>query len=337
MNRKSSFFLSILIILCISICSILYFYNNDDINSKSNDYLYGYSNFINKQSKVSKVYIILVDGLRYDKVMPNMENAVRLIYDKKACLLKARFDGPSNSRPGYARIFTGSPNNINKIWRNDQKSLCTVPSIFEIAKKNNLKTACSSYFWVGQLFNKDYVTDKLNADTSQSIQYTYLYSNEKEKDSKVFDMAANIIRDHNPNICLIHPMEVDISGHRYGSISTAYDKSVSNTDILIEEFLKSVDLKDTLVMIISDHGHRDGGGHGGKSSSEVDVPIILIGDMVKGGIYDIVVSQEDIAPTICAVLDIPFSDYMTGTIIDFPIKNGRTIFMGRNNRLFFNP
>lgn len=267
---------------------------------------------------VEHVYIVLIDGLRYDAVLKNMPYMTGYIESQKACMMKCMVDGPSNSRPGYARIFTGTRNKINGVWFNWQSSRCRVPSIFETAVHSGLSTGVSGFYWLGQLFNKSYVTNSLHCDTSDNIQYTYFYLRDTEEDEKVFRMGNQIIMRYNPSLFLIHPMGVDKAGHKYGGSSVYYGNSVQKIDTLINKLIKNIDLNKSVLIVTSDHGHKDHGGHGGKSIKEVEVPVIFMGNIVNGGICGEVVSQEDIAPTILNLLRVPPAPYMEGKIIELP-------------------
>lgn len=274
----------------------------------------------NLSRSVKSVYIILVDGLRYESMQKDMEYTKGLINQGKACILKARFEGPSNSRPGYARIFTGSPTAINGIWSNYQEERCKMSSVFETVKQSGLSTGACAFYWVGQLFNKRVMHDRLYYDKNENIQYSYFYSNEEELDNHIFNNGFFIIDKYKPNLFLMHFMEADIAGHRFGGSSLEYSKCIKNTDILIEKFFSKIDTNNSLIMIISDHGHTDRGGHGGRSGKETEVPVILVGNMVKGGFCNELSDHVNIAPTICMLLDVPVAPHMTGRPIDFIFK-----------------
>jgi arylsulfatase A-like enzyme len=85
-----------------------------------------------------------------------------------------------------------------------------------------------------------------------------------------------------------------------------YDVHVREVDLYVQSFFKSMEamdiLKDTVVIITSDHGdefNEHGGlSHDDKMYSElVNVPLLIYGTMEKGACLD-VVSSVDIPPTI---------------------------------------
>ncbi len=68
------------------------------------------------------------------------------------------------------------------------------------------------------------------------------------------------------------------------------------------------------MIITSDHGHTDEGGHGGLEKEVVEVKAIFAGKGVAAGKTLQDCTQLDLAPTIAAVLGLPFSGHMEGQI-----------------------
>ncbi|MDO6355624.1 alkaline phosphatase family protein [Caloramator sp. CAR-1] len=245
-----------------------------------------------------KICIVLVDGLRLDsiKYMPFLLN---MIDYKNGILYNSKAFPPTLSRPGYERIFTGSPTNINGITRNFHPVPSLIPDIFLLAKRSGYKTALSGYYWFIELF-------------PYSFNYRYTYFN---NDSRVFSNAINIIDKYNPDILLVHPMEVDKAGHRHGALSPEYEKSCENVDNNIEFLWKHIKDKNYTLIVTSDHGHKDEGGHGDGNVRCIEIPLIIIDNDIEK--LNLVpkdwVSQLDVAPTICDLLNIPKNSFMTGT------------------------
>jgi predicted AlkP superfamily pyrophosphatase or phosphodiesterase len=321
--RRHKYMLYTALLITIIMMSVQYKYDNAPIEQ-----LPGLGMVVRQQHLVDRVYIILVDGLRYDAVKEHMPYTWSLVTEKKACIIKSQLKGPSNSRPGYARIFTGAATKINGISSNSQKSRCKIADIFYISSRCGLSTSASAFYWIGQLFNSKLKKDIVYYSPADSIQYAYFYGNENCPDSKVFKTAQEMIIRYKPDLCLIHPMGPDIAGHRYGCLSAPYADSVKKIDSMIEGVVNLMDFKNSMLVITSDHGHRDSGGHGGSSPSEIETPLVLYGSIIKGGIYSNSVSQEDIAPTICNLMGIPISPFMTGTVIDFPFIMDKRLLIG---------
>ncbi|MCX7883870.1 MAG: alkaline phosphatase family protein [Caloramator sp.] len=276
----------------------------------------------------NKVCLIIVDGLRYDYV-PYMEYISSCLQSNKAVLYKSLSGIPSYSRPGYERILTGSETEINGIESNNNKILSLTPNIFSLCKNKKFKTACCAFYWFEELY-------------PFLIDYKYLYF---YNDSLVFNKAEEFIKKYKPEFIVIHPMEVDNAGHKFGSKSSEYINSVKKIDKNIKKTWDIIKNYNYILLITSDHGHKDEGGHGDSCELCINTPLVIISNNIKNlNLQDnkSSISQIDIAPTICDFLGIPKTIYMTGQSL---IKNGyninelRSIFTCyyvKNFKTFFN-
>ncbi|SKA79569.1 Sulfatase [Caloramator quimbayensis] len=280
------------------------------------------------QTTNNKVCLIIVDGLRYDYV-PYMEYISWHIQNDSAVLYKSISGVPSYSRPGYERILTGSETEINGIHSNNNRILSLIPNIFSLCKNKGLKTSCSAFYWFEELY-------------PFLIDYKYLYF---YNDSLVFKKAEEFVKKYKPEFIVIHPMEVDNAGHRYGAKSSGYINSVKNVDKNIEKTWDTIKNDGYTLLITSDHGHRDESGHGDGCSECINTPFIIISNNIKNlNLKDNknIISQIDIAPTICDFLGISKTIYMTGESL-FQNKNNiseiRSLFTFygiKNFKSFFN-
>jgi predicted AlkP superfamily pyrophosphatase or phosphodiesterase len=89
-------------------------------------------------------------------------------------------------------------------------------------------------------------------------------------DKEVFDHAINTLQEIGPHLSFIYFCGVDEAGHRHGSINPPYFDAVER----IDEYLKAIHevvlarQEEWLLVVVTDHGHRDEGGHGGDSLQE---------------------------------------------------------------------
>lgn len=274
---------------------------------------------------VQYVYLIIVDGLRVDGMdyMPYVsEMASRGGYGIM------EVEEPTYSRPAYARIITGASSSINGINSNFQIRRLAIPTIYDIAADRGLRTGASAYKWFYELaVGVPYRTgegyeNRTVEDVSLPIQFGYYYDdfNFKYDDEEIFARGKRIMLEHDPNLLIIHSMEVDSTGHDYGGISEEYRDAVRRNDIFIKDFVDAIPRpEESIVIVTGDHGHIDRGGHGGPEKEAVEVPLVIYGSNVligEAGGY----KQLNLAPTICALLGIPFSAYMEGSIMDAPFN-----------------
>lgn len=100
---------------------------------------------------------------------------------------------------------------------------------------------------------------------------------------------SEIKKGTSPKIGFMYFAQVDEFGHNGGRKSTEYWEAIKRVDGYIgevyDEYVANGWDKDTLFILVTDHGHRYLGGHGGNSKTERTVTIAVAGakgDVIKG-------------------------------------------------------
>ncbi len=266
------------------------------------------------------VYLIVLDGLRADAVddMPHLKSL-----GETGAAGVSTVEMPTFSRPAYARIITGACSSVSNINSNEQSRKLNIPNLYDLARHAGLKTGGSLYFWFYDLLiGPPYRTgesyeNRVIRDDNLPIQYGYFYDdfNYTYDDREIFAYGTQIMLEHNPNFMIIHTMELDIAGHDYGGASPEYREIAVMNDALIQEFIDAIpDPANSVVIITGDHGHIDAGGHGGLEEQAATVPLVIVGKGVNNVTLPLN-AQLDLAPTVSAILGLPFTRYMEGEII----------------------
>ncbi|HOB87798.1 MAG TPA: alkaline phosphatase family protein [Bacillota bacterium] len=267
------------------------------------------------------VYLILIDGMRADS-LPDMPFVQSLADMGSSGVIVV--EEPTFSRPAYARIITGASSSISNIKTNDQARKLNLPNLFDLARFSGLKTGGSLYYWFYELVvgppyrTGDSHENRFFHDEEMPLQSGYFYDdfNYQYNDREIFEYGIRIMRDYNPNFLVVHTMELDMAGHNYGGASPKYREILRMNDRQIQEFVQAIpDPENSVVIITGDHGHIDAGGHGGPEKEASRVPLVIFGKGVKKGALP-QYSQLDLAPTIAAILGMPFSRYMAGSIME---------------------
>lgn len=266
------------------------------------------------------LYLIIVDGLRADSLekMPHLQT---LAAGGSSGLMTVQ--EPTYSRPAYARIITGASSHINGINMNNQERKLSLPTLFDLARRSGLQTGASAYKWFYELtIGTPYRTGDTDEnrwviDPSLPVQYGYYYDdfNLVYYDEEIFSGGIEVMQEFNPNLLIVHSMEVDEMGHEHGALSTEYREAVIKNDLLIEKFVEAIpDPEESIIIVTGDHGHVNVGGHGGGEPEATTVPLVIYGKNVKVNTLPFY-TQLDLAPTMAAVLGLPFTAYMEGRII----------------------
>ncbi len=92
-------------------------------------------------------------------------------------------------------------------------------------------------------------------------------------DAQIQDAALYAISHHGPDVSFVYFCGVDEAGHVYGSVGPEYKEAIARIDNYVENLLKAVQIRSDqgepwLVVITTDHGHLDAGGHGGDTPQE---------------------------------------------------------------------
>lgn len=244
-----------------------------------------------------QVVVVLVDGLRYDTflksdVMPNLSK-LRSI----GAFAKMHSRTPSYSCPGYGVLLTGAWPEIsdapafNLAYENIQP--ITQDNIFSSSNRLGLKTGVSAYYWFEKLIPEDAVDSGF-----------FTAGEDAKADREVVDSAMPWLGTDEYQLLLIHLDQVDYAGHHEGGpANKKWNEAAARADSLIGELLNKIDLEKDIVLIVSDHGHIDQGGHGGQEKILKEEPFLLAGKGVLQGEFGDI-QMVDVAPTLAAILGI---------------------------------
>jgi len=256
---------------------------------------------------LSKVILVLSDGLRYDTAVAGMGYLGHLVEAKLASLYKVTGELPSMSRPMYETVHTGLPVNTHGIVSNLVVRLSTQPNLFQLARQAGKTTAAAAYYWFSELYNHspyDRIEDREVDDESLPIQHGRFYTQDDYPDIELFATAAMLVRRFSPHYLLVHPMGMDNMGETHGANSSEYRNHSIRQDMWLATYLTEWMERGYCILVTGDHGINADGLHGGTTPDVREVPLYLIrsNDAGKGDTHE-VVSQLQIAPTICKLLD----------------------------------
>lgn len=128
----------------------------------------------------------------------------------------------------------------------------------------------------------DKVRDTFTENENLNIQYGHFYTLDHYPDENLFLSGEYIRKKWNPDFLMIHPMNIDDQGHKYGVDSKEYRNAVRTVDSIISNFIPKWMEKGYAIVVTSDHGMSYDGNHSGIVEEEAVVPFWLIND--KSGI-----------------------------------------------------
>ena len=257
---------------------------------------------------MDKVILVLSDGLRYDTAAAGMGYLGHLVEVKLASLYKVTGELPSISRPMYETVHTGLPVSEHGIVSNKVVRVSTKPNIFQLAHAAGKCTAAAAYHWFSELYNRapfDPIEDREVDDKALPIQHGRFYSQDEYPDVELFAAAGMLVRRFQPDYLLVHPMGMDNAGETFGADSSEYRNHAIQQDKWLSIYLKEWMERGYTILVSADHGINADGMHGGTTPEMREVPLYLIRRGLPGlGNTGLTVSQLQVAPTLCKLLDL---------------------------------
>ena len=257
--------------------------------------------------QIEHVIIIGIDGMSPDGIKHADTPVMDKLMEIGAFTMHARNVLPTSSSPNWASMIMGAGPEQHGItsneWELDTYVLPPVvrneagifPTIFWLIDQNDPEAEIGAiYHWAdfGRLFEKS------------AVDHDVTFKNE----NKIVDESVTYIIDKQPKFLFVHIDFVDGIGHKFGHGTEEYYGAVTKADQLIGKIVDSVKSANihekTLVIISADHGGK-GTSHGGESLGEVEIPIILSGPTIKNG-FEIAdpTNIYDIASTVAYVFNI---------------------------------
>jgi predicted AlkP superfamily pyrophosphatase or phosphodiesterase len=133
-------------------------------------------------------------------------------------------------------------------------------------------------------------------------------------DRLVAQTAARWLTEDDPDVVFVYFGATDEAGHATGPLSPGYDDALLAQDTHLGRLLEAIDarrcdprrlVEHWTVLVTTDHGHLDTGGHGGDTRAEQEVFVIIAEPGGPAGTRLDTPRLIDIAPTVLDRLGIP--------------------------------
>ena len=241
-----------------------------------------------------KVVIVLISGLG-DETLQALNLPVLEQLEQVGATASLESVPPTFSYPAWATIISGAPPETNDASPVDMPledlRLLEVDTIFARAHEAKLQTALLG------------IADWRRLISRNHLDYTVFVDEPgPDADQIIFEAALPIIEDGNIELVLIHFTQVDFAARHQGGVSgQAYQQATSRVDAYLGQISSAIDLKDTVLIVLADHGHIISGGHGGDEAEVIWQPFVMLGERTIPGNYSSI-HQTDIAPTISTLL-----------------------------------
>jgi hypothetical protein len=220
----------------------------------------------------------------------------------------------TRSGPGWSSILTGTWVNKHGVSDNtfDGRDYENHPTLLEIAEEDDASRFTASAIQWDPI--DTYLIGSVD-DADSAMDYRSLPPTE----AAVAADAAQVIATHDVDVMFVHLDDVDIVGHGSGISTDAYRAQIETTDGHVGVMLEALTARpnfhdeDWLVVVVSDHGHRFDGGHGGQSHLERTNTFIVSSQSVGTGYLPGTPAIVDVSATVLDHLGLAVPSNQEGT------------------------
>jgi len=243
------------------------------------------------QERTPKVLVIGLDGVRVDALADASTPVIDSLAEHGFFSDEAKTRVRTVSGPGWSSMATGAWTDRHRVDGNDlsRNDYATYPDFLTRIERERpelgtlavldwppLGTSASG----GPLFS-DAIDVKINFD-GETDGY-------RVADSLSVEAAARHLRAPGVDAAFVYLGEIDVAAHQTNSRAPEYRDAIERADAFIGRLLDAMRRRSTygnedwLVLLSTDHGRNDAGGHGGRSPSETTVFFLASGPSVRPG------------------------------------------------------
>lgn len=212
------------------------------------------------------VVVISVDAMVYEDLeLLSRLYSLAPLWPQTAHVNHVRSVYPTITYPCHATMMTGVYPDRHGVVNNELPVMCTescawqhmresvkVPTIFDAAKRHGLTTAAVYWPVTGRDSSIDYLIDEYWPQNGESTEQAFRDAGSSEEvlekiirpnlkllenrhrqhpwaDAFVMRCAADILREFQPNLLMVHPANVDAARHQSGLFSTLVDSALYDT------------------------------------------------------------------------------------------------------------
>ena len=291
--------------------------------------------------------VIGIDGLGsgglVSAVTPNIDSLMTGCFDSaysSAYSLHAFAGGPLGtdaqqttvSGPGWSSILTGvwvdrHRVSDNSFAPNDFQSNPTYLELLEEGVDNLYSVSLVNW---GPI--KDRIVSSVN-DADSHMDWSSATGNDPDV---ALYAAAHLrrLKSDRPAAVFVAFDDVDAAGHSGGSSSRGYLSQIAETDAYVGQLLDAIRGRqyfhdeDWQIIVVSDHGHRPTGGHGGQTALERTIPFIVSSPATVKGVIPAAVNQPaqvDTAATVLSHFQLEIPKHLAGVARGQVVVDPRTI------------
>lgn len=265
------------------------------------------------QQERKKVLLIGLDGVRVDVLAAAHTPHIDALVDGGTFSDAAQTRPPTVSGPGWSSMVTGVWADKHRVTGNDftGNDYAAYPDFLtRLEQRNPAFGTFAVLNWPplgtpasGGPMISDVIDVKVNVN-GDSLGYG-------QADALAAALAAWYLAEADPDAAFVYLGNIDVVGHDTHSLSPAYRAAIEAADAQVGALVAALKRRPTfadedwLILMSTDHGRRDDGGHGGLSPEERRIFFLASGPAARRGAPADTVYVVDVAVTALAHLGVP--------------------------------
>ncbi|RSS83402.1 nucleotide pyrophosphatase, partial [Streptomyces sp. WAC02707] len=249
-----------------------------------------------------KVLVVGMDGLRYDRIDAAKAPTLKSLMANGTfgrSLLYAHPMAATSSGPGWSTISTGVWPDKHGVKDNTftGKNYGTYPGF--LARLHQVRPGLSLFAAV------DWPELDTHGTVTPGADAKLVYDNNYAVNDKVItDITEDVLRNQNPDVLFVYFGETDEIGHNHGAAHARYLEAIDVQDAYLGRLLAAIRARPSYaterwtVIVTTDHGHTDAGGHGGSAVEERRTFVLAQGPGIAAGARPIDTRLVDVAATV---------------------------------------
>lgn len=228
--------------------------------------------------------IVLVDGLRVDEAdrMPSMRKL-----RASGAWGTTRTTQPSLSRPFYHALMTGVPPAGTGVRTNRFRAKARLDSLAE-----RVRDAGRPCHWVSESLDWFHAMFGREGEAHPTSRAAL--------DAPLDAALAVTAGGGGPGLLVVHVLDVDESAHRGGIRTEDHAQALRMADGVLARVERATRGRDVALLVVSDHGHIDPGGHGGAEEEVALSPWALRAPTLASRRVEEPLLVTELAPTLAS-------------------------------------
>lgn len=270
-----------------------------------------------RMASQTKILLIGIDGLMLQRAIDSgRASTLKTLYDD-SYFADMTVDMPTVSGPSWTTLLTGVTQQLHKVINNEytDHNLESAPDFLSQAALLNPEVRTyAAAGWPPLIDPKDVGPVIRTRSEDQVLGRHSIFVRDGEThgyetvDVEVAQDAVAFIEENGPELSFVYFCGADEAGHLDGTVEGSYFDAIERIDGLVAHLHQVVLARHKmhdekwLIVITTDHGHRDEGGHGGDSPQERASFVIAHGIGMQHPSWPAQIKPEELVGQILAAL-----------------------------------